>query len=62
MIVKINYSVHPLYLFVNHESGYIEEKGDFTDENKELLKKYKDIWNGIKSKYVVAIVIMKKVT
>ena len=39
------YSVNPLYLFVNHASGYIKEKGvnkylifDSTDENKELLK------------------------
>ena len=39
------YSVNPLYLLVNHASGYIEEKGvnkylifDSTDENKELLK------------------------
>ena len=38
--------VNPLYLRVNHASGYIEEKGvnkylvfDSTDENKELLKK-----------------------
>ena len=23
---------------------------DFTDENKELLKKYNDVWNGIKNK------------
>ena len=23
---------------------------DTTDENKELLKKYKDVWNGIKNK------------
>ena len=45
MIVKI-FSVNPLYLFVNHASGYIEEKGvnkylifDSTDKNKELLKK-----------------------
>ena len=51
------YSVNPLYLFVNHASGYIEEKGvnkylifDSTDENKELLKKYNDVWNGIKDK------------
>ena len=43
---EIIYSVNPLYLFVNHASGYIEEKGvnkylifDSTDENKELLKK-----------------------
>ena len=40
------YSVNPLYLQVNHASGYIEEKNEnkylvfnSTDENKELLKK-----------------------
>ena len=51
------YSVYPLYLIVNHANGYIEEKGvnkylifDSTDENKELLKKYNDVWNGIKNK------------
>ena len=51
------YSVNPLYLLVNHASGYIEEKNenkylisDSTDENEELLKKYNDIWNGIKNK------------
>ena len=49
------YSVNPLHLLVNHDSGYIEEKGlnkylifNSTDENKELLKKYNDVWNGIK--------------
>ena len=51
------YSVNPLYLIITHASGYIEEKGvnkylvfDSTDENKELLKKYNDVWNGIKNK------------
>ena len=51
------YSVNPLYLHINHGNGYIEEKGvnkylifDSTDENKELLKKYNDVWNGIKNK------------
>ena len=51
------YSVNPLYLLFNHSSGYIEEKGvnkylifDSIDENKELLKKYNDVSNGIKSK------------
>ena len=46
-----------MYLLVSHASGYIEEKGvneylifDSTDENKELLKKYNDVWNGIKNK------------
>ena len=49
--------MNPLYLFVNHASGYIGEKNgnkylifDSTDENKELLKKYNDVWNGIKNK------------
>ena len=51
------YSVDPLYLRVNHTNGYIEEKNenkylilDSTDENKDLLKKYNDVWNGIKNK------------
>ena len=51
------YSVNPLYLRVNHSKGYIEEKNenkylifDSTDENKELLKKYLDVWSGIKNK------------
>ena len=51
------YSVNPLFLRTNHASGYIEEKNgnkylvfDLTDENKEALKKYLDIWDGIKNK------------
>ena len=51
------YNVNPLYLRVNHASGYIKEKNgnrylifDSRDENKELLKKYSDIWSGIKNK------------
>ena len=51
------YSVNPLYLRINHASGYIEEKNgnkylifDSVDENKELLKKYNDVWSGIKNK------------
>ena len=50
-------SVNPFYMIVNHVSGYIEEKGvnkyliiDCTDENKELLKKYNDVWSGIRDK------------
>ena len=49
--------MNPLYSLINHAGGYIEEKGvnkylisDSTDENKELLKKYNDVWNGIKNK------------
>ena len=52
-----NYSVNPLYLIIAHASGYIEEKGvnkylvfDSTDENKELIKKYNDVFNGIRDK------------
>ena len=51
------YSVNPFHLLVNHASEYIEEKGvnnylifDSTDENKELLKKYNDVWSRIKDK------------
>ena len=51
------FSVNPLYLQVNHASGYIEEKNenkyltidDSVNENKEVLRKYTDVWNGIKS-------------
>ena len=51
------YSVNPLYLRIGHASGYIEEKNgnkylifDSVDENKEVLKKYADVWDGIKNK------------
>ena len=56
------YSVNPLYLTISHASGYIEEKGvnkylifnsselHSTDENKELLKKYNDVFSGIRNK------------
>ena len=51
------HSVNPLYLLVNHASGYIEEKNgnkylifdDSVNENKGLLKKYADVWDGIKN-------------
>ena len=48
------YSVNPLYLRINNASGYIKEKGsnkylifDSTDENKELLKRYDNVFNGL---------------
>ena len=50
------HSVNPLYLLVNHASGYIEEKNgnkylifDSVDENKEVFKKYADVWDGIEN-------------
>ena len=46
-----------MYLNITHASGYIEEKGvnkylvfDSTDENKELIKKCNDVFNGIRDK------------
>ena len=51
------YSVNPLYLTITHASGYVEEKGvnkylvfNSTDENKELRKKYNNIFDGIRNK------------
>ena len=54
---EIIHSVNPLYLLVNHASGYVEKKNenkylifdDSGNENKALLKKYTDVWSGIKS-------------
>ena len=50
-------SVNPLCLTIAHASGYIKKKGvnkylvfNSTDENKELLKKYSDVFNGIINK------------
>ena len=51
------HSVIPLYLLANQASRYIEEKNgnkflivdDSVNENKGLLKKYADVWDGIKN-------------
>ena len=44
-------------MLVNHANGYIEEKNgnkylifDTTDENKVVLKRCVDVWEGIKNK------------
>ena len=54
---KTIHSVNPLYMRIDHASGYIEKKGfnkylvfESTDENKELLKKYNDVFNGMRDK------------
>ena len=60
---KSIYSVNPLYLRINHASGYIERSSSeeinenkylmelhSINENKELLKKYSDVFNGIMDK------------
>ena len=47
-------SVNPIYLLIDNASGYIKEINkdkylvfDNTDENKELLKRYDDVFNRI---------------
>ena len=52
-------SVNPLYLQVNYASGYIEKRNEnkyfifdhAVNENKEVLKKHTDVWNGIKCEF-----------
>ena len=59
-----------MYLRINHASGYIEERNgnkylifDSLDENKEVLKKYGDVWDGIKNKINCdKKIVMKKIT
>ena len=45
-----------MYLIIGHVIGHIEEKNenkslvsDSTDENKEVFKKYTELWDGIKN-------------
>ena len=51
-----NYSLNPLYLIIGEVDGYIKEKNEnkylvfaFTDKTKEVLKKYTELWDGIKN-------------
>ena len=46
-----------MYLSIAHANGYIEEEGvnkylvfDSIDKNKEFLKRYNDVFNGIRDK------------
>ena len=46
-----------MYLNITHANGYIEKKVvnkyfvfDSIDENKELIKKYNDVFNGVRDK------------
>ena len=48
-------SVNPLYLLVHRTDGFIEEEEGnkylniaSTDSNSEVLKKYEEVWSGIK--------------
>ena len=54
------YSVNLLYLRINHASGYIKENNEnrylifdySVDKNKEVLKRYADVWGGMKYKII----------
>ena len=50
------YSVNPLYLMIGKTVGHIIKKNeskylvfDLIDENKEVFKKYTELWDGIKN-------------
>ena len=50
-------SVNPLYLMINEMIGHFEEKNeneylilDDVNENKEVSKKYEEVWEGVKKK------------
>ena len=61
-----------MYFIIDHAGGNIGQKVvnkylvfDSTDENKELLKKHNDVFNGIRNKIKKLSrmnVIMKKIT
>ena len=65
MIKKVDYyeniySVNPFHLIIGKVDGFIEEKNgskylgfDSTDENKEVLAKHTEIWDGIKNEVSV---------
>ena len=49
--------VNLLCLMINEMIGYFEEKNknkylvlDDVDENKEVLKKYKEVWEGVRKR------------
>ena len=48
-------SVNPLYLMIDEMIGHFEKKNeikylvlDDVDENKQVSKKYKEVWEGVK--------------
>ena len=59
-------SVNLLYLIINEMIGHFEEKNenkylvlDEIDENKEVLEKYEEVWEGIKKKLKLLMVAKK---
>ena len=58
--------VNRLYLMIDQMIGHFEEKNenkyltlDDVDENKKILKKYKEVWDGIKKKLKPVMVAEK---
>ena len=56
MFIKIFTAKNPLHLIIGKVDRSIEEKNenkylvfDYTNENKELFKKYTELWDGIKN-------------
>ena len=50
-------SINPLYLMIKEIIGHFEEKNenkylvlDDVDENKDVSKKYEEVWEGVKKK------------
>ena len=50
--------VNPFYLMINEMIGHFEEKNeneylvlDDVDENREVSKKYEDVWEGVKKEF-----------
>ena len=64
------HSVNPLYLLINHASGYIEEKNrnkylifdDSVNENKELLKNTQMFWMELIASKKQQMVVKKRIT
>ena len=68
------YSVNPLYLMIGEVDGHIERNSigckkneskylafDSTAESKEVLKKYKEIWDRIKNEIEAIMLNMIKI-
>ena len=67
------YSVNPLYLIIGKVDGHIEENNGnkylvfdsmelhSTDENKKVLKKYRELWDGNENEIETISGVKKKV-
>ena len=56
-------SVNPLHLMIDEMIGHFEEKNenkylvlDDVDENKEVSKKYEEVWEGVKKEIETMVV------